>query len=177
MPTIARAQRWHREVYNGIPRPFPYYAGEVRDSDPRFPDLIDYEVEVGGVPCLAAADVPAALSAFESGATLAVQRLDAQIPAGATPTTSPELHAVLTLIAIVHGEWVRIHPFANGNGRTGRLWANWAAMRYGLPPFVTVKPRPPGLYSRAGAASMTGDHSVALAAFGTMLHEHLSRLP
>jgi fido (protein-threonine AMPylation protein) len=175
-PTVARAQRWHREVYTGIARPFDYYAGEVRDSDPRFPDLIGYEVEVGGMQCLAAALVPAALADFESAARASVQKLDADIAVGSSPSTPRQLHGVLTLCAVLHGEWVRIHPFANGNGRTGRLWANWAGIRYGLPAFVTVRPRPPGLYGYAAAASMTGDHSVAVAAFGAMLQERLATL-
>lgn len=57
---------------------------------------------------------------------------------------------MLTLCAYAHGEWIRIHPFANGNGRTARLWANWCALRYGVPPFVKLKPRPEGdLYATA----------------------------
>lgn len=35
------------------------------------------------------------------------------------------------LAAVVHGEWVRIHPYANGNGRIAGTWANWVATRYG----------------------------------------------
>ena len=33
-------------------------------------------------------------------------------------------------------EWIRIHPFANGNGRIARLWVNSIAMRYDLRPRV-----------------------------------------
>ena len=57
--------------------------------------------------------------------------------------------------AAIHGEWVRIHPFANGNARTARVWAAWIALRYGLPVFVTVKPRPnDAAYAQAAFASM-----------------------
>jgi Fic family protein len=87
------------------------------------------------------------------------------------------LHGVLTYCAILHGEWVRIHPFANGNGRTARLWANWAALRYGLPPFVTIKPRPSDpAYAAAAFASMGGDHSTMVAVMRQMLHDALSSL-
>jgi hypothetical protein len=73
-----------------------------------------------------------------------------------------------------HGEWVRIHPFANGNGRTARLWANWCALRYGVPPFVRLKPRPAGdLYPTASALSMQGDHQAMVAVFADMLDRHL----
>jgi hypothetical protein len=74
---------------------------------------------------------------------------------------------------VLHGEWVRIHPFANGNGRTARLWANWAGLRYSLPPFVTIKPRPGNPYGMAAMASMNGSHATAVAAFDQMLRGHL----
>jgi Fic family protein len=82
---------------------------------------------------------------------------------------------LITLCAYTHGEWVRIHPFANGNGRTARLWANWCALRYGVPPFVRLKPRPEGnLYPTASALSMQGDHQAMVAVFADMLDRHLA---
>lgn len=170
-PTIAQAKRWHRDLYQGIPRPFDYYAGEIRDSDQRFPELIDYEVRVGPNPGVRCELVPSALEQFQARAQAVTARLDAVIAAGAEPhtLTSVQLHGVLTLCAILHGEWVRIHPFANGNGRTARLWANWAALRYGLPPFVTIKPRPGQPYGAAAMASMRADHRVTVAVFDQML--------
>nr|MBA3305364.1 Fic family protein [Thermoleophilaceae bacterium] len=75
----------------------------------------------------------------------------------------------------IPGEWARIHPFANGNGRTARLWANWAAQRYGLPAFVSTKPRPPGNPYAVGAMSSTqGNHSPMVAAFRQMLIARLT---
>lgn len=177
-PTVAHAKRWHRDLYDGIPRPFDYYAGEVRDSDPCFPELIDYEVEVGGDLGVPSTLVPAALEEFQTRAQTASARLDREIRPGADPSqlTPVQLHGVLTLCAVLHGEWVRIHPFANGNGRTARLWANWAALRYGLPPFVTIKPRPGQPYGAAAMASMQGDHRVTLAVFHQMLRAYLGSL-
>ena len=52
-----------------------------------------------------------------------------------------DLHAILEIAAIAHGEWVRIQPLANGNGRIARLWVDWVAVRYGLPFFLALKPR------------------------------------
>ncbi|HEX3131160.1 MAG TPA: hypothetical protein VH394_27740, partial [Thermoanaerobaculia bacterium] len=37
-PTVDMAREWHREIFQGIPLPVSYYAGEVRDSDPQFPE-------------------------------------------------------------------------------------------------------------------------------------------
>ena len=177
-PTIAQAQQWHRDLYEQVARPVHYYAGEVRDSDARFPELIDYEVEVGGRRAVPAAAVPAALAQFAASATSASARLDREISLEVDlhDLAPRQLHAVLTLCAFLHGEWVRIHPFANGNGRTARLWANWAALRYGLPPFVTIKPRPGQPYGIAAMASMYGDHQVTVAVFHQMLRSFLGDL-
>jgi fido (protein-threonine AMPylation protein) len=177
-PSVAMAQQWHRDLYDGIARPFDYHAGEVRDSDPSFPDLVGYEVEVGGVLGAPSAQVPPALERFERGARVAASRLDLVIAVGADPAAlAPrELHGVLTCCALLHGTWVRIHPFANGNGRTARLWANWAALRYGLPPFVTIKRGPGRPYGAAAAASMAGDDQVMVAVMEQMLRDHLAGL-
>ncbi len=172
-PTVEMAQEWHRRLYRGVSLPVPYYAGEPRDSDPDYPELQGYEVAVGTARGTPSDLVPAALGGFEASAQRAVSGLDDAIPLAARPANGRELHGVLSLCAVLHGEWVRIHPFANGNGRTARLWANWAALRYGLPPFVTIKPRPGNPYGLAAVASMSGSHTATVAAFDQMLREHL----
>ena len=66
------------------------------------------------------------------------------------------LAGVIEVAAWAHAQWVRIHPFANGSGRTARLWANSLLMRYGLPPVVKLRPRPDGGYGNAAAKAMKG---------------------
>jgi fido (protein-threonine AMPylation protein) len=169
------AQDWHRQVYKGVRLPVPYYAGEIRDSDMRFPELYGYEVGVGLQQGVESSLVPRQLEDFETAMEKAVVVLDSLIPGGERPADPAQLRSVLTLCAYSHGEWVRIHPFANGNGRTARLWANWCALRYGLPPFVRLKPRPDGnLYATAAALSMRGDHQPMVAIFADMLDRHLA---
>lgn len=169
-PTVALAQGWHRQIYLGVRLPVAYFAGEIRDSDSRFPELFGYEVIVGGHAGVASWDVPFELADLEAGLQQAVSNLDRIIPNGVRPGSAAELHAVLTLCAHAHGEWIRIHPFANGNGRTARLWANWCAARYRLPAFVQLKPRPDSLgYAAAAARSMTGDHWPMVAELVAML--------
>lgn len=125
------------------------------------PELVGYEVGVGplrpdGFPTrmgvwshLVRSAVTDLLVHVRNG----LRVLDREIPQRALSPT--ELQAVANLAATIHGEWVRIHPYANGNGRTARLWAAWVAKRYGLPVFVTVKPRPrDGDYALASHLSM-----------------------
>jgi Fic family protein len=172
IPSVAMAQDWHRAIYRGARIPVPYFAGEIRDTDPEYPELIGYEVLVGSHPGVPSRDVPEELARFEEAMQEAVARLDSVLPLGARP--GAELLSVLTLCALAHGEWVRIHPFANGNGRTARLWANWCAARYSLPAFVQLKPRPASLgYAIAAARSMSGDHSTMITEMAAMLERRL----
>ncbi|MCW3056279.1 MAG: hypothetical protein JWO21_248 [Solirubrobacterales bacterium] len=178
-PTVAMAQQWHRELYDGIPRPFDYYAGEVRDSDQNFPDLIGYEVRIGSALGVPSAQVPAALQRFENAAQQVAATLDATIPIGAPAfqMSGVDLHGVLTYCASLHGLWVHIHPFANGNGRAARMWVVWAGLRYGLPPFIRPKPRPDGTaYAAASAAAMNGDYGAMVPVLDQMLRTRMSTL-
>ncbi len=175
-PSVKMVQDWHRHIYKDAHLPVPYYAGEFRDSDPQFPELYGYEVSVGTRSGIASARVPEELRRFEEALQEAVRRLDAVILTNRQAEGVAQVRSVLTLSAYTHGEWVRIHPFANGNGRTARLWANWCALRYGLPAFVRLKPRPDGLqYARAAANSMRGDHRSMIAEFAAMLQLRLSK--
>jgi hypothetical protein len=70
-----------------------------------------------------------------------------------------------------HAQWVRIHPLANGNGRTERLWANMILMRYGLPPAVALRPRPGGGYASAGVAAMRGQWQPTVDVFRQLLRD------
>ena len=41
----------------------------------------------------------------------------------------------------LHADFIRIHPFMDGNGRTGRLIATYYLRNYGLPSFVVEAPK------------------------------------
>jgi hypothetical protein len=83
-------------------------------------------------------EVARELAAFQHTLQRAVAALDARYPAG-QELDGDGLAAVIDLCAWTHAEWVRIHPFGNGNGRTARIWANALLMRYGLPCATTIK--------------------------------------
>ncbi|MBI2368368.1 MAG: Fic family protein, partial [Deltaproteobacteria bacterium] len=90
------------------------------------------------------------LQEFEQRLQEVVAALDQCCPVG-QELDADGLAAIIDVCAWAHSEWVRIHPFANGNGRTARLWANFLLMRYGLPPAIRLRPRPDGGYAAAGA--------------------------
>jgi cell filamentation protein len=46
---------------------------------------------------------------------------------------------VIEALVYAHYEFVRIHPFNNGNGRTGRLLMNLVTMKFGYKPLELYK--------------------------------------
>lgn len=66
------------------------------------------------------------------------------------------LHPV-TLAAMLHYKFVRIHPFDDGNGRVSRLLMNYVLMRNGLPP-VIIKSKDKDNYLRALHQADIGDY-------------------
>ncbi len=165
LPDLSLARDWHRQIMHGLTYPASIEPGVFRGETGQ----TDAVVHVGGLPGADPDAVSGELARFETKLVQAVERLDAQIPAGESPTEET-LDSVIDLCAWVHAEWVRIHPFPNGNGRTARLWANWVAMRYGLPPFVRLRPRPTGsAYAMAGMLAMTGDWRPTAAVFRRLL--------
>lgn len=180
-PDVTMAHLWHRAIYTGVSSvPGPHFLGAFRGS--AHPDLRTYAVVIADGRGRVSARTPppdqvaARVSAFDTSLKQAVASLDRLIPVGGKPADAAQLEGVVTLCAVLHGEWVLLHPYANGNGRTARVWANWAAVRYGLPPFVRIKPRPEGLlYPRAAASSMghppdwQGDHRPTISLFVDLL--------
>ncbi len=162
VPTLNDVLAWHTALYAGCSVPCDDYLGHLR-GDRSVPHLVAYEVGVGpiqpdGYPSkvgIWSEDVSTEVQTLLRGITAALVRLDAIVPVGSAPSNPVQIQAVVALCAVIHGEWLRIHPFANGNGRTARLWAAFIALRYGLPVFVTIKPRPnDAAYALAGSASM-----------------------
>ena len=102
-----------------------------------------------------------------------VGELDALIPMGQKPDVD-QLAAIVDLCAWVHTEWVRIHPFVNGNGRTARFWANSLATRYGVSLFIRLRPRPGAGYGEACASAMQGDWKPTAAVFRRLLDDFLN---
>jgi fido (protein-threonine AMPylation protein) len=177
-PTIAMAREWHRRIFEGVRSPIPYYVGGIRGSSlPHETELHNYEVAVPGpvglIPAVPSSDVGAHLRQFAADFRGRVSALDQQFPS-AGGLVLDRADDVLALCAFAHGEWVRIHPFVNGNGRTARIWANWCALRYGLPAFVRLRPRPDSnTYESAAQQSMFGQHQTMEIEFLRMLQRRI----
>jgi hypothetical protein len=61
------------------------------------------------------------------------------------------------VLARIHNDFEMIHPFLDGNGRTGRLLLNLVLVRLGLPPVIVLK-RQRTAYLAALEAADRGDH-------------------
>jgi Fic family protein len=162
-PTVEAARMWHQVMMQGLTPPKQEYVGRFRGD----PGLERHQVRIGNHYGVPPHQVAAALTSFEATLQRAVEALDRLIEPG-QDTSADQVAAVIELCAWVHSEWTRIHPFANGNGRTARLWANCIAMRYGLPPFVRLRPRPDGGYGAAAAEAMTGSRQAMARIFWRM---------
>lgn len=58
--------------------------------------------------------------------------------------------------AELHTRFVKIHPFVDGNGRTGRLLLNFELMKFGYPPAVIRKEDRLAYYDALDEACVTG---------------------
>jgi len=155
----------------GLKADDPSYVGAFRGEQ----GLEDIWVEVGHLSGTDPADVATELAAFEETLQAGVSRLDRSIRPGSEPNAA-QLAEVIQLCAWAHAEWVRIHPFANGNGRVARVWANSIALRYGLPAFVRLRPRPGDEYARAGMHAMLGSWHPTVAVFRRLYIRHIEEL-
>jgi len=152
-PTAAMVLSWHAEMMAGL-MDDPDYEGNFRDED-QVPDALNgANVKVGDNW---GADFQLVLGLVEKhfeDFDFKVKRLDGLWPRyeklGELETAIDEM---IKLAAWAHGEWVWIHPFACGNGRTARLWVVYVFNRYGLPA-IQIRPRPDAPYGEAGRRSM-----------------------
>lgn len=168
LPTVEAIRGWHKNVMQGLEVPDRNFVGKFRGER----DLENINVRIGKHLGVEAGQVANELARFEQTLQKAVQRLDQLLPPGAPLDTDTTL-AILDLCAWAHAEWVRIHPFANGNGRTARLLTNSLAMRYDLPPFVRLRPRPDGEYGKACEQAMQGNWESTARLFHRMLVQFL----
>jgi hypothetical protein len=156
-------------MMEGLNVPDRRYVGAFRGE----PGLERIQVRVGANYGVDSVEVSEELARFEKKLQALVAEMDLLLPVD-QELDADQLAAIIDLCAWVHAEWIRIHPFANGNGRTARLWANSLAVRYGLPPFIRLRPRPNAGYGDAGAQSMQGDWKPTAVVFRRLLSDFLA---
>jgi Fic family protein len=163
-PSLELVRAWHRQTMSGLDVPDRAYVGRFRGEPGAEVDVV-----IGAAQGARYQEVGAQLQEFERRMQEVVAALDAEYPDG-TPLDADTVAAVVELAGWAHAEWVRIHPFANGNGRTARMWANFLLQRFGLPPVMRLRPRPHGgEYAAAGARAMAGDWQPTVALILRML--------
>lgn len=169
VPSVESARQWQSQMMEGLNVPDQRYVGAFRGE----PGLEHTQVRVGANYGVDSVNVSEELARFGKKLQDLIGELDALIPMD-QDLDADQLAAAIEVCAWVHAEWVRIHPFANGNGRTARLWANSLAVRYGLPPFIRLRPRPSVGYGDAGAKSMQGDWKPTAVVFRRLLSDFLA---
>jgi hypothetical protein len=167
VPTVAVAKVWHQTMMTGLTVPAPLYVGRFRGEA----GLQNVQVRIGSALGVPPADVAGELQLFETRLQAVVSALDQKYAVGVDLDTDDDVSAVIDLAAWAHAEWVRIHPFANGNGRTARAWANLILVRYGIPPAIRLRPRPESSYGAACANAMKGDWGPTALVFRAMVRE------
>ena len=169
LPSVDDARGWQKDTMAGLHVPHKDYVGGFRGEGGELKHCKVWIDSAQGVPPAHVADE---LRTFETRLRRVIKELDKRYQPG-DELDADGLAGVLELAAWVHTEWVRIHPFANGNGRTARLWANSILLRYGLPPVVTLRPRPNGGYEEAAGKAMNGEWQPMFIVFREMLLNYL----
>lgn len=88
--------------------------------------------------------------------------------------TEPRAAALPEELARIHNAFERIHPFLDGNGRTGRLALNLILVRVGYPPVVIFK-RQRDDYLRAMRRADTGDYGPLGELIARAMFDNLNR--
>ena len=101
----------------------------------------DVHVFPGGMRPPSWTEVPQRMTDWVRAASAAAATVDQQLP---------------ERLAAAHAEFERIHPFLDGNGRTGRLLLNLLLVRSGYPPIV-LRNRQRTAYLRALALADAGN--------------------
>jgi fido (protein-threonine AMPylation protein) len=123
MLDLGLIEKFHREVFGDV---FPEFAGRLRGPAPRY---LPVNVHFGKFRGEAYEEVPTACGSLFDRVLILLRQLDDLQESLDRNEFDDE---VLKVAAYVHCEFVRIHPFRNGNGRIARMCINYFAGRCGM---------------------------------------------
>jgi Fic family protein len=89
-------------------------------------------------------------------------------------SASPAAPSVIADLAIAHAAFERVHPFPDGNGRTGLLVLNLQLMRSGYPP-AFIHGRARHAYLRGLREADSGDHARLAGVIARSVLDNLTR--
>jgi Fic family protein len=89
-------------------------------------------------------------------------------------SASADLHPVLRAVQL-HADFVKIHPFIDGNGRTARLLLNLELIKAGYPPIVLPVQRRLEYYAALDAAHIDGDLAPFIGLVADCMQEEFSQ--
>lgn len=138
-PASELVREWHKESLAGVLLAEPWVAGHFRGEGPPNSVLYSYVNGVEGVAGALPQLVRRQVSDTFDELTTRIESLDVRWSEGQRLATLYE--EVLQLCAWTHGQWVRIHPFADHNGSTARLLTLELGLRFELPLKIPGKPR------------------------------------
>ncbi len=160
-PSDTAVRDWHRSSLRGVAVSQPEVAGGYRGEGPIGTPLSVCLNGVRGVPGANPAAVAALVAGFFTELHRRLDEFDTRRQAG---DALIQLYSdVVGTAAWAHGEWVRIHPFADHNGSTARLITITIGLLYGVHFKLPGKPRSaltPGLhldYNQAAGDQMIGN--------------------
>ena len=144
---VREVRRVHYEVMAPVWAVAPHPDATAEEIPGNFRQH-DIRAFAGGMTPATGPLVPAEISAWVERVNHSATELTAPAPA-AQPM--PEL------LARLHVEFEKIHPFIDGNGRAGRLLLNLTLVRLGLPPVIILKQQRPAYLAALEAADRGED--------------------
>lgn len=160
-PGCKEIRQWHVRSFRDVV-PLSYYAGHFRQPDPLKPCLaknVAVSTPAGPLNGAPFREVPALMANLERDLDAALKTTE---ESWQQRTPEETLKRVALVVGIAVAQFVRIHPFLNGNGRTSRMLWGVLLARLGLPVPMAVRKRPAAPYGDAMQAAMRGDNGPAV---------------
>jgi fido (protein-threonine AMPylation protein) len=145
---------WHGKLFSGLtPKDFEYYAGHYRQRNAYLPCL-QQNVEVMGISGADYWEVPHLMAMLFGGIRAAIASLELR---WRDLTAKEQARHVALFIGWLIANFIRIHPFLNGNGRISRLLWGRGLLRFNVPAQCRISPRPADPYESLMGQAMRGN--------------------